>query len=34
MALELLSVTLLFGFIALALIATGSLLVLLYCGEL
>jgi O-antigen/teichoic acid export membrane protein len=34
MALELLPVTLLLGFIALALIATGSLLVLLYCGEI
>jgi hypothetical protein len=34
MALELLPVTLLIGFVALAMIATGSLLVLLYCGEL
>jgi len=34
MALELLPVTLLTGFITLALVATGSLLALLYCGEI
>ena len=34
MALELLPVTLFIGFFALALIATGSLLLLFYCGEI
>ena len=34
MTVELLPVTLLIGFIALVLIATGSLLLLFYCGEI
>ena len=34
MTLELLPVTLLLGFVGLALTATGSLLVLVYCGEI
>ena len=34
MTLELLPVTLLIGFIALTLIATGSLLLLFYCGDI